>query len=154
MLRKFLLATTCLLALAATPTLADDKVSKSCQNARDAFARDWAEYDAKDKSQFMPGADENNEKQRERERANIAKGCAPGGFYDQMDNVIHPLAKQADKDITELLASPTPTVREQFDARYGKGEAAKFLKLDEEGRLVWKVELVKKYIKATNGDRQ
>jgi hypothetical protein len=56
----------------------------SCEKAKADYARQVAE-DAAVSSEWGPGVKEHNDKFNERMKANILKGCAPGGFYDQLD---------------------------------------------------------------------
>ena len=86
------LVLTVLVFLAARPTAAQP----TCEHAM--AQQYWAEYDKQDKSAWPPDAKDNNERQRARERENILKGCAPGGFYDQVDEAVrevreHPIRK-------------------------------------------------------------
>jgi hypothetical protein len=55
----------------------------SCEKAKADYARQVAEDAAV--SGWAPGVKEHNDKFNERMKANILKGCAPGGFYDQLD---------------------------------------------------------------------
>jgi hypothetical protein len=60
----------------------------SCEKAWADHNQYVAQYEATPKSEFWPGARETNEKQIAREKARLLEGCAPGGFYDQLDEAI------------------------------------------------------------------
>jgi hypothetical protein len=55
----------------------------SCEKAKADYARQVAEDAAV--SGWAPGVKEANDRINKRMNANILKGCAPGGFYDQLD---------------------------------------------------------------------
>ena len=81
---KYLAAIALTFTIIASPSWAGG----FCQDAIDRYNKDMAEDDAKDTSNWAPGAKEANDKLNERIKANIIKGCEPGGFYDQWDEVI------------------------------------------------------------------
>ena len=58
----------------------------SCEKAKADYAKHVAEDAAV--SEWGPGVKEHNDKFSERMKANILKGCEPGGFYDQLDEAI------------------------------------------------------------------
>jgi len=72
----------------------------TCQDEMARYAKQVAEDEAADTSEWAAGAKENNDKINERMKANILKGCAPGGFYDQLDEAIR---EDIDRLITGIL---------------------------------------------------
>jgi hypothetical protein len=60
----------------------------TCQDEMAKYAKQVAEDAAADTSDWAPGVKEANDKINERMKANILKGCGPGGFYDQADEAI------------------------------------------------------------------
>ena len=84
------LVLTVLVFLAVGPAAAQP----TCEHAMAQFAKYWTEYDNQDKSAWPPDVKDNNERQRARERDNVLKGCAPGGFYDQVDEAVREVREQ------------------------------------------------------------
>lgn len=68
--------------------IASAQAGDSCERAKAEHDTTWKEYDAKDKSNFEPGAEGNARRQRAAETAALRKGCEPGGFYDQLDEAL------------------------------------------------------------------
>jgi hypothetical protein len=60
----------------------------TCEEAMAAYTKQVAEDNAADTSDWAPGVKEANAKITARMKANIAKGCAPGGLYGQLDKAI------------------------------------------------------------------
>ena len=58
----------------------------SCEKAKANYARQVAEDAAV--TNWGPGVKEANDKINRRMKANLLKGCEPGGFYDQLDEAI------------------------------------------------------------------
>jgi hypothetical protein len=52
------------------------------------YVKGVAEVEAMAPPDFAPGARENNDKLNARIKAKVLEGCAPGGFYDQIDEAI------------------------------------------------------------------
>jgi hypothetical protein len=75
---RYPIATTAVLLLMGTTAQAG-----SCEKAKADYARQVAEDAAV--SEWGPGVKEANDKINKRMKANILKGCEPGGFYDQLD---------------------------------------------------------------------
>jgi hypothetical protein len=59
-----------------------------CEKAMADYLKGVAEVDAIPLDKFAPGAKEDNDALNRRIKANVLKGCAPGGFYDQADEAI------------------------------------------------------------------
>ena len=70
----------------------------TCQDEMARYARRVAEDAAV--SDWGPGVKKQNDKINARMKANILKGCAPGGFYDQLDEAIR---EDIDRLITGIL---------------------------------------------------
>jgi hypothetical protein len=84
-----------LAAIAMTILVASSSAQAgTCEDAMASYTKDFAEdnaADTSDTSKWSPEAKESkkaNDKLNERIKANILKGCAPGGFYDQLDEAI------------------------------------------------------------------
>jgi hypothetical protein len=60
----------------------------TCEDEMAKYNKQVAEDKAADTSQWAPGVKEANAKITARMKDNIAKGCAPGGFYGQLDKAI------------------------------------------------------------------
>jgi hypothetical protein len=76
------------MALLAATSFATGMRAGTCEDAMASYAKHVAEDAAEDKSDWAPGVKENIDKMNAREKANILKGCAPGGFYDQLDEAM------------------------------------------------------------------
>jgi hypothetical protein len=77
------------IAIAMTTLVASSRAQAgTCEDAMASYTKDVAEDDAADTSGWAPGAKEANDKLNKRIKANILKGYAPGGFYDQLDEAI------------------------------------------------------------------
>jgi hypothetical protein len=89
-----------LAAIAMTILVASSSAQAgSCEKAMADYNRDMAKDNATDTSEWAPGAKEANDALNRRMKENIVKGCAPGGFYDQID--------KAERDIkAECKAHP------------------------------------------------
>jgi hypothetical protein len=69
-----------------------------CRDEINRYNKNLAEDDATDKTEWAPSgadqygayhsAEENNDRLNACMKANIIKGCAPGGIYDQLDEAI------------------------------------------------------------------
>jgi hypothetical protein len=62
------------------------QAGESCEKAKADYARQVAEDAAV--TNWGPGVKEANDKINRRMKANLLKGCEPGGFYDQLDEAI------------------------------------------------------------------
>ena len=78
-----------IVAIAMTILIASSSAQAgTCEDAMARYSEDVAKDNAADTSGWAPGAKEANDKLNERIKANILKGRAPGGFYDQLDEAI------------------------------------------------------------------
>jgi len=63
-------------------------LAETCEEAMASYAKQVAEDNAADTSKWGPGVKETIDKSNKRIKANILKGCAPGGFYEQLDEAL------------------------------------------------------------------
>jgi len=59
----------------------------TCEDQMAAYNKHVAE-DKAEASKWAPGVKEANDKFNEQMKANILKGCEPGGFFEQVDEAI------------------------------------------------------------------